>query len=138
MAKDQKLKKGKIGLIFIIIIIIPAIWFLFLNKVSDLELASEKLSGEWLRGDGPYTINISNVEKDGKVTATCFNPNPIHVGKSEWRIEEGDLKINVELQDINYPGSIYELTYDKKSNVLYGTYYQAVDKATYEVGFNKK
>jgi hypothetical protein len=72
------------------------------------------------------------------MTAEYFNPGPIHVGKSEWRIKDDILQIYVELKDENYPGSLYQLTYDKKADVLYGTYYQAVAKETYEVGFNRK
>jgi hypothetical protein len=138
MTHGQTNKKGKIVFIFLIAILIPAIWFFFLNKDSDLKLASEKLTGDWLRADGPYTISLSNITKDGKMTAEYFNPGPIHVGKSEWRIKDDILQIYVELKDENYPGSLYQLTYDKKADVLYGTYYQAVAKETYEVGFNRK
>lgn len=138
MAKGQTNKKGKIVIIFLIVILIPAIWFLFLNKNNDVEFASDKLTGDWLRADGPYTITISNVLEDGKMTTKYFNPNPIRVGKSEWRIKDDFLQIYVELKDENYPGSLYQLTYDKKADVLYGTYYQAVAKETYEVGFNRK
>lgn len=131
-------KKGRIILIFFIVILIPAIWFLFLNKESDHEMATETLTGSWVRSDGGYTIQIMEVKEDGKLESLYLNPNPINVGKSEWRIEDNFLKIYVELQDKNYPGSLYQLTYDKEKKILYGTYYQAVDKATFEVYFTKK
>lgn len=101
-------------------------------------MATETLTGSWVRSDGGYTIQIMEVKEDGKLESLYLNPNPINVGKSEWRIEDNFLKIYVELQDKNYPGSLYQLTYDKEKKILYGTYYQAVDKATFEVYFTKK
>jgi len=136
--KKKVSKKGKIILIFVIVILIPAIWFLFLNKDTDYDAASKILTGSWLRDDGVFTIEIKEVKKDGKLDVAYLNPTPIRVGQSEWRIKDGFLQIFVELQDENYPGSIYQLTFDKKKQVLHGTYYQAVDKLTYSVYFTKK
>jgi hypothetical protein len=131
--------RNRMVLILLAIAVIASIWFLFLQyKGFGKDEAADILVGEWLRTDGTYTIGIANVAEDGKLTATYFNPNPIHVGRSGWRVKEDQLQIYVELQDENYPGSLYELNYDKEKDRLKGTYYQAVAKKTYDVEFSKK
>jgi hypothetical protein len=45
------------------------------------------------------------------------------------------LRVFIELQDVNYPGSTYQLTYDPAADRLTGTYYQAMLKESYEVDF---
>ena len=137
--KEQKAtKKGRIIFAFLIIIIIPAIWFLFLNKNSDVDSVSKKLAGSWLRSDGTYTITISDVKEDGKMTATYYNPKPIHVEKALWNLKDAVLQAYVEMNDENYRGSYYKLTYDEQNDQLIGSYFQAATKATYEVEFNKE
>ena len=89
MAKQKQSKKGIIILIFIVAILIPAIWFLFLYEETDHQLASKALTGSWLRDDGGYTIEIKEVKENGKLDVAYLNPKPIHVGQSEWRIEKG-------------------------------------------------
>ncbi len=103
------------------------------NSMTD----EDKLLGSWLRSDGNYTITITEVVDDGKLVAKYFNPSPINIGKAGWRIISGKLQVYVELQDKNYPGSLYQLDYDEKTNTLVGTYYQAVSKQTYDVMFEK-
>ena len=71
----------------------------------------QKLKGKWLRPDGGYVIEIKSAESDGKLNAGYFNPSPIHVAKAEARQEGNNLKVFIELQDVNYPGSTYTLTY---------------------------
>ena len=138
MKEKRKMKKGNIVIIFFIIIIIPALLFVFINNNKDVEYAVDRLTGSWIRSDGPYTIKISKVVEGGKMKAEYFNPGPIHVGRSSWQMDDGKLQVMVELSDKNYPGSQYKLTFNEKNNVLHGTYYQAVAKETYEVGFYKK
>ena len=138
MSEKSKNKKARIILMFIIIILIPAIWFLFLNKGSDRELASKKLTGKWLRYDGTYMIEIQKVNPDGTLNAAYFNPNPIKVGIAQWKFKGDKLNIMVELTDKDYDGSNYLLSYDEESGKLVGLYYQAVAKQTYEVSFNKQ
>ena len=53
-------------------------------------------------------------------------------------MKEDILQLYVELRDENYPGSLYQLSYDPESDVLYGSYYQAVSRQTYEVYFTRK
>lgn len=136
---NQKANKGtRIVLIFFIIIILPVIWFVFLNKDSDMEIASDTLKGNWYRTDGSYTLEFSLIKEEGRMVARYFNPSPINVGRSEWRMNDEILEVYVELDDRNYPGSTYSLTYDKKSKELSGTYFQAVSRETFPVKFLKK
>ena len=137
MKEKRTNKKARIILMFIIILI-PAIWFLFLNKGSDKEIASKTLTGKWLRADGNYTIEIKEVRDENKLVAFYFNPNPINVAKAMWSMEDDILEVYVEMNDTNYQGSNYKLTYDEQKGQLAGFYYQAVAKQTYEVEFNKE
>lgn len=138
-AKEQKRPPKKLRIIiFFLIILIPAVWFLFLNKNSDFDKASDKLTGNWLREDGTYSISISNVIKTGQMTAAYFNPNPIHVETADWGVKDGKLIIQINLNDVNYRGSNYKLTYNEETDRLVGKYFTAITKQTYEVAFNRK
>lgn len=128
--------KKKRGLIVILFIFILAIfYFLFFMNTDDIP---KELEGSWLRSDGPYTIEVIEIQPEGKLLAKYFNPNPINVGRAGWRIQNEDFQIYVELRDENYPGSIYQLALDEKTNTLIGTYYQAVARQTFEVYFTKE
>lgn len=95
----------------------------------------QKLEGKWLRADGDYLLEISEVEQAGKLTARYFNPGPINVSKSLGLSEAGATKVFVELQDTGYPGCTYSLTYDPETDQLFGQYYQAAMQQTYDVAF---
>jgi hypothetical protein len=97
-----------------------------------------RIEGKWLRPDGGYVLELSNVKSEGKMKAAYFNPRPINVGKAEWRSMEDRIQVFVELQDVNYPGSTYMLVYDPEHDRLIGYYYQAVTKGTFEVIFVRK
>ncbi len=98
----------------------------------------DQLAGQWGRADGDYTLEITGAGDEGELTVAYLNPTPIHVGRAAWRMKEDILQLYVELRDENYPGSLYQLSYDPESDVLYGTYYQAVSRQTYEVYFTRK
>lgn len=98
----------------------------------------QKLSGKWLRPDGGYVLELKNISENGQMNASYFNPNPIKVFSSEWKLVEGKLKVIIELRDINYPGSKYTLQYDPASDSLKGIYFQAVEKEEYEIEFARK
>jgi len=126
-------------LILMTIVVITGIWFMFLRTSNmGTSYAADILIGEWQRSDGVYKIEIIEVMDDGKMTASYFNPNPIHIGRSGWRVKKEQLQIYIKLQDENYPGSLYELSYDEKKGRLTGTYYQAVTKQTFDVEFSKQ
>ena len=93
------------------------------------------LVGEWTRPDGGYVLSVTAVSPDGKATVGYFNPRPIRVSRAEARREGGLVGLFVELNDVNYPGSTYTLGYDPASDQLRGIYFQAVERAQYEVVF---
>jgi len=96
------------------------------------------LVGEWTRPDGGYVLSVSQVAPDGKATVGYYNPRSIRVSRAEAR-REGDLVgLFVELTDVNYPGSTYTLGYDPASDQLKGIYFQAVERAQYEVVFVRR
>jgi hypothetical protein len=97
----------------------------------------ERLVARWLRPDGGYILEIRSAAADGKLDAGYFNPNPIHVARAEWASKDGKLGMFVELRDVNYPGSTYDLIYDPQSDSLTGIYYQAALQQQFEVAFVK-
>lgn len=128
--------KKKRGLLLIFFVFIAVIfYFLFFMNVDK---TPEQLIGSWVRTDGPYTIEINKVEKEGVLKVRYLNPDPINIGSSGWKVQDKKVQVFVELRDKNYPGSIYKLTLDKKTNTLNGTYYQAVAGQTFEVRFARK
>ena len=66
-------KRGRFILIFLAIVLIGGIWFMFLRTSGE---PTDGLDGKWLRTDGDYTIEISDVAEDGEMTAKYFNPTP--------------------------------------------------------------
>jgi hypothetical protein len=97
----------------------------------------QKLCGKWLRPDGGYVLEIKTVAADGKMEAGYFNPGVIHVSKAVALQEGATTKVFVELQDVNYPGCTYSLTYDPKTDQLYGLYFQAAIQQTFDVTFGR-
>lgn len=96
-----------------------------------------KLVGKWQRPDGGYIVEIKSVDESGKLDVAYFNPNPIHVSRAvAWR-DKGTSKLIVELHDINYPGSTYTLEYNPQSDQLFGQYFQAALRETFEVVFSR-
>jgi hypothetical protein len=95
----------------------------------------QRLRGHWERPDGGYVIEITGVDDAGKLQAAYFNPQSIHVAKAQATQEGSSIKVFIELQGVNYPGSTYTLTYDSASDQLKGIYYQALQQQNYEVFF---
>ncbi len=96
---------------------------------------AQRLLGLWLRPDGGYVLELKEIGKDDTLDASYFNPRPINVAKAALSRKDGTLTIFVELRDINYPGSKYHLQYEPSSDRLIGTYFQAIQRATYCVEF---
>ena len=92
------------------------------------------IQGRWIRTDAPYVIELSH-SQEGSLQAAYFNPRPIHVGKTDFAEQGGLLQIMIELQDVNYPGSTYVLSYDRPQDLLRGIYFHPESKQSYEVGF---
>jgi hypothetical protein len=96
------------------------------------------LLGEWVRPDGGYVLAVAGVAADGTAAVAYFNPRPINVGRAEARIADDKLGFFVELRDRNYPGSTYTLRYDPEGDQLVGVYFQAVQRASYDVVFVRR
>lgn len=124
--------------------ILIVIVFIILNKESSDSVSNglqtidkNLLVGNWVRTDASYLVKIIKVNEDRTLEAQYFNPNPINVGKANWEESNGNLKIIIELRDVNYPGSTYTLSYLPDRDVLAGDYYQAVEGLTFYVEFRK-
>ena len=133
MSQSKKIFQDKL-ISFLLILILP---LLFINCSGSGPENQDQLIGKWNRTDGDYTLDITEAGPEGLLKVAYLNPNPIHVGRSAWRIHENALQLYVELQDENYPGSLYTLYYDEASGMLLGTYFQAVAKQTFEVQFSR-
>ena len=105
------------------------------QKPTQEQTDVQRLEGRWLRPDGGYILELWDIRKDGDVSAAYYNPRPIKVFSAKWSRKEGKINLFVELRDVNYPGSKYNLQYDPKSDRLKGTYFQAVEKQTYNIEF---
>lgn len=95
----------------------------------------QQIFGRWIRPDGGYMLDLKEIGKDGTLKAAYFNPNPINVYRAELGRKQGAITIFVELRDVNYPGSTYNLIYDLETDRLVGTYFQAVQKVTFNIEF---
>jgi hypothetical protein len=121
-----------------LVCLLPLLLVSFSSFVSaSAEADFNRLKGKWVRPDGGYVLEIKDIAGDGKMSAAYYNPSSIHVEKAEASQEDGKMKVFVELQDVNYPGSNYHLTYDPAKDVLSGTYFQAVARETYEIYFQR-
>lgn len=129
------------GLIVLVGIAVIGLAALVLNDPSsrrpDLHEEAEPLIGRWMRGDGDYVLEIKSVQADGSLDAAYFNPQPIHVAAARVARSGGRLVVTVELQDEDYPGSNYRLTYDAAGDRLAGIYTQLPAKQEYEVNFER-
>lgn len=97
---------------------------------------SEKLlSGQWVRPDGGYVVEVRTVEAGGRLEAYYFNPRPINVARADWRRADDGLHVFLELRDQNYPGATYKLRYLPEQDRLVGEYFQPVYQQTFEVYF---
>ena len=104
---------------------------------SAKNIDEQRLLGHWLRPDGGYVLELKEIDKDGTLKAAYFNPRPINVARSELSRKDGKLTIFIELRDINYPGSKYNLQYDPETDRLIGTYFQAIQRQTFDVEFTR-
>lgn len=99
------------------------------------EVSPERLVGRWVRSDGGYVLEIRRAEPDGRLEATYLNPRSIHVARAEWRREGDSLTVFIELRDVNYPGSTYSLAFSPGQDRLAGSYFQALERQTFDVRF---
>ena len=105
------------------------------SKQTQGQTDVQRLEGRWVRPEGGYILELRNIKEDGSVLAAYYNPRPINVFGAKWSRKEGKINLFVELRDVNYPGSKYILKYDPESDRLKGTYFQAVEKQTFNIEF---
>jgi len=126
------------------IILIGVLVFFVFRDGTDTETKNKNvvdkntLIGDWVRTDAQYLIRITKLNDDGTMAAQYFNPNPINVGRANWEENYGNLRIVVEMRDVNYPGSKYTLNYLPDRDMLAGEYYQAVEGLTFYVEFARR
>jgi hypothetical protein len=125
------------GVALAIGLVAAGVWWWNQSREGDARVSYETLQGRWQRGDGGYIIDIRKVEADGTLTVAYLNPRPINVAKAGASMAGDAVKVFVELRDVNYPGSIYQLTYDRAADRLRGTYFQAALRETYDVEFTR-
>ncbi|MGA2498251.1 MAG: hypothetical protein ABSH20_10950 [Tepidisphaeraceae bacterium] len=94
-----------------------------------------KLVGRWFRLDGDYLLQIRSVRSDGSMDATYLNPRSINVAKAQVTRQGEQTSVYVELNDVGYPGSYYNLVYDAKQDHLTGTYSQKALNQQFQVEF---
>jgi hypothetical protein len=104
------------------------------QEKKDFDQA-QQLAGQWVRPDGGYILELREIKTDGSLKAAYFNPQPIKVFNARWSRSEGTINLFVELRDVNYPGSKYNLQYNPASDRLKGTYFQAVERRTFNIEF---
>jgi len=95
------------------------------------------LQGRWVRPDGGYVITIKSVEDGGKLDAEYANPKLLPFAKAEASREGTTIKVFLELRAGGYNGSTYTLTHDPATDVLKGTYFQAVVQQKFDVYFTR-
>jgi hypothetical protein len=105
------------------------------QKQTQVQTDLQRLEGRWVRPDGGYILELREIKKDGSLMAAYFNPRPIKVFSAKWSRKKGKINLFVELRDVNYPGSKYNLQYEPGFDRLKGTYFQAVEKQTFNIEF---
>jgi hypothetical protein len=136
------IKKKLLYILPSVLVLAVAAYFIFFNN-SDNEVSTlnkidkSRLIGNWIRTDSNYQLRIKEISSNGTLQAQYFNPRAINVGNASWEESYGNLKIKVELQDVNYPGSTYTLNYLPDRDMLAGEYYQAVEGLTFYVEFSR-
>jgi hypothetical protein len=99
------------------------------------QISEHLLRGRWQRPDGGYVIEVGNVQPQGRLEATYFNPRPIKVSRAEWHRSNDELHVFVELRDANYPGATYKLRYLPATDQLAGDYFQPLHQQIFRVHF---
>jgi hypothetical protein len=112
-------------------------WWWSQASRADPLATYQKLQGRWQRADGGYIIDIRSVDAAGKLTAVYLNPQSINVAKAEASMLGETVRVFIELRDVNYPGSTYQLSYDPAADRLKGVYYQAALRESYDVEFGR-
>ncbi len=95
------------------------------------------MQGRWVRTDAPYVIEL-RYGKSNALKAAYFNPRPIHVEKTETAQKNGLQYVMIQLQDVNYEGSVYLLNYNRDQDALKGIYIHGQSGQRFEVSFSRQ
>jgi len=138
-AQTTHVRRPRKGILSVILLAIMAVsGALILAKPAiAAEADPENVVGRWMRTDGGYILQLSNPTFDGGLTAAYYNPRPINVSRSGWKLEKGYLLVLVELRDTGYPGSAYTLAYQQDTDRLVGLYFQAAVQQQFDVVFER-
>ncbi len=99
------------------------------------EPSLDVLKGQWVRTDGGYRITIKSVGQDGQIEGYYANPMGLPFSQATAKVEDGTVKVFLELTAGGYDGSTYTLVHDPEADVLRGVYFQAVSKESFDVVF---
>ncbi|MEW6364806.1 MAG: hypothetical protein AB1714_09230 [Acidobacteriota bacterium] len=98
----------------------------------------QPLLGRWVRSDGGHVLEIRSIGPDGQMDASYYDPDSIYLSKAEAYREGSDLKVFVELRDMDYPGCTYTLTYNRQGDRLDGVYFQAMIHGYIDARFDRE
>ena len=107
------------------------------KKATVKKIDPQILAGRWIRPDGGYVLEVSNIKENGSIAVAYFNPKPINVAESYWQWDNNRLNLFVKFDDVNYTGSTYTLEYLPDKKRLIGIYFQAMLGQKYYVEFTK-
>jgi len=93
------------------------------NTVIQGNFADSKVAiGNWKRTGGGYRLLISEVEGGIRVDYESPSQGNVRVSQSKMSIKDNKIKIEVTLNDVNYPGSNYDLVYYDNNDTIGGKY----------------
>ncbi len=78
--------------------------------------------GDWKRSAGGYRLLIREIEGGIRVEYESPSQGNVRVSQSKMRIKDSKIQIEITLNDVNYPGSNYDLMYDENTDTIKGTY----------------
>jgi len=104
---------------------------------SPVHLDLLAMQGTWVREDAPYRLEISG-GAGGVMRVKYFNRKYINVEETDTAARGGFQYILIRLKDVNYPGSIYLLRYDRKQDKLFGIYTPGTTGQEFNVSFARK
>jgi len=93
--------------------------------------------GSWLRVDGTYQLIVEQ-PTEGVYSATYLNPSPVNVQKVEVQLQDNRELLIVILNDVGYPGAVYDLVFSPTADRLVGTYANPNADQTYQVSFTRQ
>jgi hypothetical protein len=95
------------------------------------------LKGIWQRTDAAGELTISEIQDNGFLNATYYNPKGITIEKAVWLNSSDVLRIYILFREDKYPGSSFSLNYMIEKDMLLGTYFDALTNESYTVSFKR-